>query len=121
MIRCNRSQLERRCSQRGYSLADVMPCVVEQDGDRWLVDTEHPAYPHKKEEWKPVQIGDLVERGLTAIGITKDRVKALTRTADKPGGCGCAGRKRWLNKVGAKVQIAARDALQQAKRATVGD
>ena len=71
--------------------------------------------------WRPVPLGDLVERGLTAIGVTKDRVEALTRTAGKPGGCGCAGRKKWLNEVGNKVQTDARNALLAAKKFYVGD
>jgi hypothetical protein len=121
MIRCHKKQLEARCRQRGYALEDVMPCVVEQDGDRWTIDTEHPAYPRKREEWKPLPIGDLVERGLTAIGVTKERVERLTRTEGKPGGCGCAGRKRWLNEVGNKVQTDARNALIAAKKFYVGD
>ena len=111
MIICRRAFFESTCKQRGYALADVMPCVVEQDGDRWLIDTEHPAYPHKREVWRPVPLGDLVERGLTAVGVTKERVEALTRTAGKPGGCGCAGRQKWLNEVAAKVQTAARESL----------
>lgn len=65
-------------------------------------------------------IGDAIEAGLTAIGITKDRVEALTRTAGKPGGCGCEGRKRWLNEAGAKVQIAARQAAIGLRDAYVG-
>jgi hypothetical protein len=62
-----------------------------------------------------------VERGLTAIGITKERVERWTRTAGKPGGCGCAGRQRWLNEVGDRVQIQAREALLAARRFYVGD
>jgi hypothetical protein len=68
-----------------------------------------------------VPIGDLVERGLTAIGITKARVERWTRTEGKPGGCGCEGRKRWLNEVGNEVQITARNALVAAKKFYVGD
>lgn len=121
MIACHRTHLERVCEQRGRSLADAMPCVVAQDGDQWTIDTDHPAYPHKRAEWRPIQIGDLVERGLTAIGITKERVEKLTRTEGKPGGCGCAGRQKWLNDVGNKVQIKARNALIAAKKFYVGD
>lgn len=62
-------------------------------------------------EWKPVPVGDLVERWLTAIGITKERVEKLTRTEGKPGGCGCAARQKWLNEWGNRVQIAARQKL----------
>jgi len=30
---------------RGYTLDDVLPCVVAQDGDEWTIDVDHPAYP----------------------------------------------------------------------------
>jgi hypothetical protein len=45
MIICKRIHLEARCVERGYSLAEVMPCVVAQNGDDWTIDTEHYAYP----------------------------------------------------------------------------
>lgn len=45
MITCHRSHLEARCAERGYALADVMPCVVSQDGDQWTIDVSHQAYP----------------------------------------------------------------------------
>ena len=45
MTVCNRSHLEARCVERGYTLDEVMPCVVSQNGDEWSIDVEHPAYP----------------------------------------------------------------------------
>jgi hypothetical protein len=42
---CHRTYLEARCAERGYTLDEVMPCVVSQDGDEWTIDVEHPAYP----------------------------------------------------------------------------
>ncbi len=45
MITCNRAHLESRCTERGYTLDEVMPCVVSQDGDEWTIDVDHPAYP----------------------------------------------------------------------------
>jgi hypothetical protein len=45
MIVCHRSNLEARCAERGYTLAEVMPCVVAQDGDQWTIDVDHHAYP----------------------------------------------------------------------------
>jgi len=42
---CNRSFLEQRCAERGYTLAEVLPCVISQDGDEWTIDVDHPAYP----------------------------------------------------------------------------
>jgi hypothetical protein len=45
MITCHRSNLEARCTERGYTLDEVLPCVLSQDGDEWTIDVEHPAYP----------------------------------------------------------------------------
>lgn len=74
----------------------------------------------RRQEWQPVMVGDLVEQALTAIGITKERVEAITRTAGQPGGCGCQARKKWLNQYGADVQRRARSALLAAKRFYLG-
>jgi hypothetical protein len=99
-----------------------MGCVVEQDGDRWLVDPDHPDYPRKREKWQPpIAIGDLVERGLTAVGITKERVEQFTRTEGKPGGCGCGARQKWLNDVGYKAQYAIRDGYKAVERFYLGE
>jgi hypothetical protein len=48
MIRCNRRHLEVKCHTRGYTLEEVMPCVVSQDGDQWTIDVDHPAYPRER-------------------------------------------------------------------------
>jgi len=77
--------------------------------------------PVPEKVWRPVAIGDLVEKGLTAIGITKERVEAVTRTEGKPGGCGCAGRQKWLNEAGDRLQYSARAALVAAKKFYVGE
>jgi hypothetical protein len=45
MIRCRLRHLEARCRQRGYTLDEVRPCIVTQDGDQIAVDETHPAYP----------------------------------------------------------------------------
>ncbi len=45
MITCHRMYLSARCVERGYTLDEVTPCVVAQDGDNWTIDVEHPAYP----------------------------------------------------------------------------
>jgi hypothetical protein len=37
-----------RCVERGYTLDEVMPCVVSQDGDKWTIDVDHPAYPRQR-------------------------------------------------------------------------
>ena len=45
MITTHRSNLESRCTERGYTLDEVMPCVVSQDGDEWTIDTDSEFYP----------------------------------------------------------------------------
>ena len=45
MIRCRLKHLEARCRQRGYTLDEVRPCIVSEDGDTITVDERHPAYP----------------------------------------------------------------------------
>jgi hypothetical protein len=45
MIRCRLSHLASRCHQRGYTLEQVRPCIVSQDGEQITVDETHPAYP----------------------------------------------------------------------------
>ena len=45
MIICHRLHVESRCVERGYTLDEVLPCVVSQDGDTWTIDVEHPAFP----------------------------------------------------------------------------
>lgn len=69
--------------------------------------------PMPQQEWQPLMVGDLVEKALTSIGITKERAERWTRTAGKPGGCGCAQRQKWLNEKGVAVQRAIRDAAKR--------
>jgi len=44
-ITTHRADFEAHCTERGYTLDEVMPCVVSKDGDEWTVDVDHPAYP----------------------------------------------------------------------------
>ena len=34
-----------RCRERNVPIEDAMHCVVNQDGDQWTIETDHPAYP----------------------------------------------------------------------------
>lgn len=47
MIECHLHHLEARCRERGYTLDEVRPCIVSQDGDRIVVDESHPAFPSR--------------------------------------------------------------------------
>jgi len=70
--------------------------IVRDYGDGWIeVDTRHPAYPRAKPG-----LGDMVAAGLSAVGITKERVSALAG-----GDCGCSKRQEQLNELGRRVGI----------------
>lgn len=66
MIACRLLHLELRCRERGYTLDEVMPCVVSQDGDAWTIDETHPAYP------RGCLAGTALKSLLASIGITAD-------------------------------------------------
>lgn len=96
MIRCRLHHLEARCHERGYTLDEVRPCIASQDGDQITVDETHPAYPRERRPG----LGDMVAAGLSAVGITKERV---SKALGKP--CGCAKRQEKLNELGRKFGI----------------
>lgn len=95
MIECQISHLQARCVERGYTLDQVRECIVSQNGDTITVDETHPAYPRAKPG-----LGDMVKAGLSAIGITEERVSAVI---GRP--CGCSERAEKLNKLGRKIGI----------------
>jgi hypothetical protein len=107
MSRCTFDPQTRACTVCGY-VAKRLP----------LHRRCHPPIPPPS--WQPVDIGALVERWLVAIGITKDRVERWTRTAGRPGGCGCSARKRWLTEYGNKVQRRIRRYGMTARRFCYG-
>jgi hypothetical protein len=62
--------------------------------------------------FRKVAVGDLVERMLTGVGISKTRVQQWLRVKD----CGCAKRQRWLNQWGYKQQDRIERLLNKAAR-----
>ena len=95
MITGRRESFEARCRERGYTLDEVRPCIVSEDGDTITVDETHAAYPRAKPG-----LGDMVAAGLSAIGITKERVSKAVG-----GDCGCSKRQQALNELGRKIGI----------------
>jgi hypothetical protein len=47
VIVSSKQRLKARCCERGYTLDEVMPCVVAQNGDEWTIDVDNPAYPRE--------------------------------------------------------------------------
>jgi len=89
MIICHRSHLESRCFERGYTLEEVLPCVVLRDGDTWTVDVEHPAYPRVSRIAEQLRPAVVIEKGpgtelkklLARIGITSTPNCSCNRVA----------------------------------------
>jgi hypothetical protein len=74
MITTHRSNLEARCTERGYTLDEVLPCVVSRDGDEWTIDVDHSAYPRVSRLPEPAPIpthgpGTELSRLLKRFGI----------------------------------------------------
>ena len=104
VIRCQRSHFEARCLARGYSVKEAVACIVSVDGDVLTVEKDHPAFPGEPRPGcpgyaqPPMGLGDIVAAGLSAIGITKERV---SRVLGKP--CGCEERQAALNAFGKRL------------------
>jgi hypothetical protein len=59
MITCDKKYLEARCRERGYTLEEVMGCVVAQDGDQWTID---------RRSWCVAQSGDAALKAAHGLG-----------------------------------------------------
>lgn len=98
MIKAHKKHLIRKCKERGWSLEEVMDCVLKQDNEIWTIDENHPSYPaqHKKIEEKqpevkavPADLGEGVgtelKNMLSTIGISASA------------GCSCHQRAKAMN------------------------
>jgi hypothetical protein len=94
-MKMSRRSLEYLAEARGFA-GDFLKCIsFSYDDDFVEVETTHPAYPRAKPG-----LGDIVAAGLSAIGVTKDRVSKAVG-----GDCGCAKRQEQLNELGRRVGI----------------
>ena len=99
MIACHVAFLEARCTERGYTLDEVMPCVVSQDGDEWTIDVDHPAFPRQpKPGFEPPQPsppppargpGTELSKLLKKIGIEPTPTCACRAKANEMDAWGC--------------------------------
>jgi hypothetical protein len=90
MIACDKKYLMSRCLERGYTLEEVMGCVVKQEGDFWWIDETHPDYPRQKEPIAECLAGTEIKAILSWLGI-------------KPtGDCPCESRAAYMDAMGCK-------------------
>lgn len=143
MTTCHRHFLEARCRERGYTLNEVMGCVVAQDGDQWTIDTESEHYPrtpkpgHEPPQPPPPSHGPGTElkKLLKKIGITASpdcSCNARARTMDERGIEWCEANideivgwlreeatKRGLPFVDMAGRMLVKRAIKNAKKATL--
>jgi hypothetical protein len=97
MITCHRDHLAARCVQRGYTLEEVMPCVISQDGDGWTVDVDSEFYPRASRLQPPsgtvsrgpgTELSGLLKRiGIEPTPTCSCRAKAAQMDAWGPDEC----------------------------------
>ena len=95
MITTHKRNLIARCKQRGYTLAEVMPCVVSQDNDQWTIDVDHPAYPSKPKpnaKPRPPKIEDIGHGPGTELKALLKRVGIVASP-----GCSCNTRAKLMD------------------------
>ena len=93
MITTHKSNLIARCKQRGYALAEVMPCVVSQDNDQWTIDELHPAYPSKpKPNARPPKVEEVGHGPGTELKALLKRVGIVASP-----GCSCNTRAKLMD------------------------
>jgi|688.fasta_scaffold02901_18 hypothetical protein len=98
-ITVHKKYLLFRCVERGYSIEEVMPCVIAQDGDNWTVDTSHASYPISPKSQKieiSGGVGTELKKLLKLIGITASPTcscNARAKTMDENGTQWCEDNK----------------------------
>ncbi|NDD84470.1 hypothetical protein EBZ38_09410 [bacterium] len=95
IITTHKKYLILRCAERGYSLDEVMPCVIQVDGDMWTIDTDHANYPRATKILNNIQtedygVGTELKKILKMIGITASPT------------CSCNARAKIMNENGIK-------------------
>lgn len=92
-----------RAEQRGYTLAEIQPCILERlPGNRWLVDVDSHYYPHPKDKRpplfstppppaEPAGPGTEVKRILSWFGIHTTTACSCNKRAKQMDAWGIAG------------------------------
>lgn len=100
MIICDKIHLIVRCEQRGYTLDEVMPCVVAMNGDQWTIDVDHPAYPrHPKPGFVPSQPATSPHLPTSGPGTELKKLLATIGITSTPN-CSCNARAAEMDRLG---------------------
>lgn len=105
MIVAHKYALQQRCNQRGYTLEEVMACVVKQEGDMWTIDETHPSYPKEAKKGFQAQIPNGPPTPPNAIDLgegvgteLKKLLKVIGITSSPT--CGCNAKAKKMNENG---------------------
>ena len=92
MIHCSKKAFEETVSDRGYTLAECLPCVVSsqetKDGTVYGVDETHPSYPRWRGEQPLSGPGTHLKAMLARIGIKAGKH------------CSCSKRAAYMDRMG---------------------
>ncbi len=98
LFAATKEHLVERCNERGYTLEEVMPCVINSHGDVWMIDIEHEAYPKKN---KNTEIQSTVKESPEPEGVGTELKKILSYINIKATpNCSCNKRARYMNEKG---------------------
>lgn len=104
IIATDETAFERACLASGTTAEDAAACVVKRSGGLVFINTSSPSAPsmirtvNGNQAKEPKGLGDIVADGLSAIGITKERVSKIAGRD-----CGCKKRQEALNRLGKSV------------------
>jgi hypothetical protein len=90
-ITTHKKYLMFRCAERGYSIDEVMPCVIKMEGDNWTIDTDHDSYPKQTKiitNSEDIGVGTELKKLLKIVGITASPT------------CSCNARAKTMNENG---------------------
>lgn len=116
LITCHKRALIERCRERGYKIHEVMPCVVNQDGDVWTIDTEHEKYP-KQQKQKSIS----AEMRAAAIKKQRETLQQKANISTAPAPAPTIGPGTELKKLLAKIGIKASPTCSCNTRARIMD
>lgn len=111
LYKCYKKQLAKKCRERGYTLSEVVGCIVYQEDDRLIVDTSHEDYPMLPKEPEmeyeevidtsmtpPKKIETIIETNGGAGTELKKLLKTIGITASPT--CSCNARARKMDENG---------------------
>jgi hypothetical protein len=122
IVTCYLQHLYEKCKERGYTLTEVWPCVLRQDGRQLWVDTTHPLYPAANKNI------DLEKRAQIEYTATDEYLRMVDSNQTKPtkklmagGATYPSGPGTELKKMLSKIGITATPTCSCNKRAQIMD